>query len=93
MPDPNSWASGPVPLHPPLVQPDWHAAQSGFGPSVPAAQEPPKGDQEVQDDLQALFAIRDAAMADAMRKPPPPEDEQGDFESTQPPEEPQPPRR
>jgi len=100
MPDPNSWASGPVPLQPPLVQPDWRPAHSGFGASEPAPLEPTplepsKGDEEVQEDLQALFAIRDAAIADTGRKrpPAPPQNEQGDFESTQPPEEPEPPRR
>ena len=96
MPDPNSWApSGPAPLHAPLVEPDWRANNSGFGPSAPAPLETPKADEEMQEDLQALFAIRDAAIADAVRKPapPPPQDEQGDFESTQPPEEPEPPRR
>src|ERR1700710_311474 len=36
MPAPNSWASGPVPLQPPLVQPDWHAPHSDFGTSMPA---------------------------------------------------------
>ena len=95
MPDPNSWASGPVPLQPPLVKPDWRANNSGFGPSAPAPLEPPRADDEMQEDLQALFAIRDAAIADAVRKPapPPPQDEHGDFESTQPPEDPEPPRR
>jgi hypothetical protein len=92
MPDPNSWASGPVPLQSPLVQADWRPSHSGFGHGEPAAQEPAKSDEDVQEDLQALFAIRDAAMADAVRKPPP-EEEHGDFESTQPPEEPEPPKR
>jgi hypothetical protein len=95
MPDPNSWApSGPAPLHPPLVKPDWKA--SGFGHTVPPLDddEPPKSDEDVQRDLQALFAIRDAAMADATRPvEPPQEDDDGGFASTQPPEEPPAPKR
>lgn len=39
-----------------------------------------KSDEDVQRDLQALFAIRDAALADAARKPAP----ENDFENTQP---------
>ena len=71
MPDPRTWAQrGPAPR------------ASGFGPSGPAADsEPPKSDEDVQRDLEALFAIRDAALAETVRKPPPPEN---DFESTQP---------
>jgi len=94
MPDPNSWApSGPAPLHAPLVQPDWRGSPGDFDRAVsPADEEARKSDEDVQRDLQALFAIRDAAMADTMRKPePPPEDEgDGDFASTQPPEDPPP---
>jgi hypothetical protein len=73
MPDPHMWAqSGPAPL----VQPDWHAP-SDFRPS----EEPPKSDEDVQRDLEALFAIRDAAM-----KAPPsePADAPNDFQPTQP---------
>ncbi|NNU43318.1 hypothetical protein [Ramlibacter montanisoli] len=58
MPDPKMWAqSGPAPL----VQADWRPHNSGFGEL--SAQEPPKGDEDVQHDLKALFAIRDAAIA------------------------------
>lgn len=93
MPDPNSWApSGPAPLHPPLVQPDWRAP-SGFGHTVPPMDEGAKSDEDIDRDLKALFAIRDAAMADTVRKPPPAEGGEGEFASTQPPEDPQPPKR
>ena len=68
MPAPHSWThSGPAPL------------SSGFEPAD-AGSEPPKSDEDVQRDLAALFAIRDAAMADAARKPAP----EVDFEPTQP---------
>ena len=95
MPDPNSWApSGPAPLHPPLVKADWQGPPSGFGHTVPPAEEAPKSDEDIDRDLKALFAIRDAAMADATRKPAPPAGTpEGDFASTQPPDDPQAPRR
>ncbi|MFL5335507.1 MAG: hypothetical protein ACJ8H8_20550, partial [Geminicoccaceae bacterium] len=48
--------------------------------------EPPKTDEDIQRDLQALFAIRDAAMADTARRRP--EEDEGDtpndFQPTQP---------
>lgn len=82
MPDPKMWAqSGPAPL----VQADWRPQNSGFG-SVEdqAAAEPPKSDEDVQRDLKALFAIRDAAIAEtAPRKGRAPEG-QVDFQPTQP---------
>jgi hypothetical protein len=63
MPDPHTWAhSGPAPL---MAVPDAR-------PSTPALDldsEPPKTDEDVQRDLQALFAIRDAALADAGGRP------------------------
>jgi hypothetical protein len=73
MPDPKMWAqSGPAPL----VQPDWHAADE--------PEEAPKTDEDVQRDLQALFAIRDAAIAEtAPRRNRDPEG-QNDFQPTQP---------
>jgi hypothetical protein len=93
MPDPNSWApSGAAPLHAPLVQPDWRGPPSGFGHTLPPRAEPPKSDEDMESDLKALFAIRDAAMADTLRKPPPQVDA-NEFESTQPPEDPEPPKR
>jgi hypothetical protein len=48
----------------------------------------PKSDEDVQRDLEALFAIRDAAMADTARKPREPreqrEPDHPEFEQTQP---------
>jgi len=82
MPDPKTWAqSGPAPL----VEADWHPQNSGFGAGDDvAAQEQAKSDEDVQRDLQALFAIRDAAIAQtAPRKGRAPEG-QADFQPTQP---------
>lgn len=82
MPDPKTWAqSGPAPL----VQADWHPRNSGFDPTEElVAQEPPKSDEDVQRDLRALFAIRDAAIAQtAPGKGRAPEG-QADFQPTQP---------
>lgn len=69
MPDPHTWVqSGPAPL----------------GRARGDAREAPKkGDDDVQRDLAALFAIRDAAMADTNRRSPP-RDDQPDFQPTQP---------
>ncbi|HVE53703.1 MAG TPA: hypothetical protein VNB23_10010 [Ramlibacter sp.] len=84
MPDPHTWAqSAPAPLG---------ALQD---PARPAASfdmdsEPPKTDEDVQKDLLALFAIRDAALADAAGRPRPKPEEppstggHGDFEPTRP---------
>ena len=87
MPDPKTWAaSGPVSLHAPLVQADWMPEASGFGAdAVDEAlddAEPPKTDDDVQRDLRALFAIRDAAIADTVPVPPPRTDPD-DFQITQ----------
>jgi hypothetical protein len=78
MPDPRTWSqSGPGALQGGRTLP------TDF-PPLPAAveAEPPKSDEDVQRDLQALFAIRDAAMSEAKR--PRPAGDQGDFEPTQP---------
>lgn len=82
MPDPKMWAqSGPAPL----VQADSLPQNSGFDPGDDlVTQEPPKSDDDVQRDLQALFAIRDAAIAQtAAGKGRDPEG-QKDFQPTQP---------
>ena len=90
MPDPNTWAaSGPASLHAPLVEANWKPEASGFGDDAveqvaEAAddEEPPKSEDDVQRDLRALFAIRDAAIADTapgrVRRPDPAE-----FQATQ----------
>ena len=85
MPDPRAWAqSGPAPL----VNADWKApTPSGFSE---LQAEDTKSDEDVQRDLQALFAIRDAALADTAKKP---QREGPDFEVTQPFEDPDPPKR
>jgi hypothetical protein len=87
MPAPHTWAaSGPVPLHAPLVDAGWQPDAGGLGAdavdlAIDAA-EPPKTDDDVERDLRALFAIRDAAIADTVpgrpRRPEPTE-----FQSTQ----------
>jgi hypothetical protein len=90
MPDPNTWAaSGPVSLHAPLVNADWKPEDSGFGAEVHEDAvddandaEPPKTEDDVQSDLLALFAIRDAAIADTVpaRSRPP---DATEFQATQ----------
>ena len=81
MPDPRTWAqSGPAPL----VQPDWSAPDSGLGPlEETAASQSDKGDEDVQRDLQALFAIRDAAIAQTAPRGRDPRGH-ADFQPTQP---------
>jgi hypothetical protein len=75
MPDPKTWAqSGPAPLE--ALAPDFPRT---VDPQSLEA-EPPKTDDDVQRDLEALFAIRDAAMAQtAPRRGP-----ENAFEPTQP---------
>jgi hypothetical protein len=86
MPDPNTWAaSGPVSLPAPLVKADWKPDASGIdADAVDVAIDdahPPKTDDDVQRDLRALYAIRDAAIADTVpgRARPP---EPTEFHST-----------
>jgi len=74
MPDPHTWAqSGPAPLHAEM-------AARGRGRREDQG---PKSDDDVERDLQALFAIRDAALADTARRGAARED-QPDFQPTQP---------
>lgn len=82
MPDPRSWAqSAPAPLVPAGAA--VATADRAFVPT--ADEEEPKTDEDVQRDLKALFAIRDAALAEAAgRKKPRDEPEPPDFEPTQP---------
>jgi hypothetical protein len=77
MPDPHTWAqSGPAPLAS-------RAGDSGFALSQqPRDEEGPRSDDEVQRDLQALFAIRDAALAQT--RPGARDDAPNDFQPTQP---------
>lgn len=80
MPDPNTWAqSGPAPL----VQPQRRPSNSNFAGLDELVVEEPKADEDVQRDLQALFAIRDAAIADTAPRKRGPEG-QADFQPTQP---------
>jgi hypothetical protein len=96
MPDPHTWMhSGVVPLQAPLVQPDWRGPSSGFGHTVPPDEDSRPADEDVQRDIQALFAIRDAAMGDTPRQPPAdprrnPAPDAPDFENTHPGEDPGP---
>jgi len=74
MPDPKTWAqSGPAPLE--ALAPDFPPTED---PSLDA--EPLKTDDDVQRDLEALFAIRDAAMAQTAPKRGP----ENEFEPTKP---------
>jgi hypothetical protein len=78
MSDPKGWvASGPAPLAAELPK----APEMSFEATVDPSAAPSGNDDDLQGDLKALFAIRDAAMADTARKPPPP---QNDFQTTQP---------
>jgi hypothetical protein len=61
----------------PLVPADQPRSFAPAGDALAA--EMPRSDEEMQQDLQALFAIRDAAIADAANK-----EERPDFEATQP---------
>ena len=83
MPDPHAWVqSAPAPLMP-MGGPARRGSAAGALDS-----EPPKSDEDVQRDLQALFAIRDAALADAASqgkaRPLPEERPENEFQPTQP---------
>ncbi|MGV3573319.1 MAG: hypothetical protein ACO1PB_22220 [Ramlibacter sp.] len=89
MPDPASWARGHARQQQPLVAAGTLAPplefdadpERAFAPTVdPMGNDLPKSEDDVQRDLEALFAIRDAAMADTARKPRP----ENDFEHTRP---------
>jgi hypothetical protein len=104
MPDPRTWAqSGPMPLQPhaghaPLVKADWEAPKpSDFGGLEPTTLDPAaaetaetarRSEEEVQQDIKALFAIRDAAMKQTTDPRDPP-----DFQNTQSIDDDEPPRR
>jgi hypothetical protein len=81
LPDPKTFAaSGPAPL---AELKEAHTAMSFAPTQDPMAEEDArKSEAEVESDLKALFAIRDAALADAAGKKPPPG--HGDFQVTQP---------
>jgi hypothetical protein len=88
MPQPGTWAhGGPAPL----VDANWKPSGSGFG-ALEAGREATSSPEEddLQQDLNALFAIRDAALADTTRQG---ASEPPDFQPTQPGEDPEPPRR
>lgn len=97
MPDPRTWAqSSPAPL---VATPSAAKADDALEPDFfPPTQdprmledaEPPKSDEDVQRDLEALFAIRDAALADTVGKPRPARRPEGtEFQPTlQEPEDP-----
>jgi hypothetical protein len=71
MPDPHTWAqSGPAPL-------------TSLREAEPVKAEA-RTDDDIQRDLQALFAIRDAALAETMAKKKPSREEPLDFQPTQP---------
>lgn len=88
MPDPKSWSalqagSGHAPLATRGSRAPRGQGTSGFAHTDdPTALEPPRSDEDMQSDLKALFAIRDAAMADAAKKPGEPD--HPEFEQTQP---------
>ena len=84
MPEPGAWAQAQPPLagagsRAPLVDTKARA----FAPTADeVAGELPKNDDDIQRDLATLFAIRDAAMADAANKPG--DLDRPDFEPTRP---------
>ncbi|MFC5497566.1 hypothetical protein ACFPOE_08485 [Caenimonas terrae] len=92
-------ATGPAPLQPvaatpaptPSPTPRPTRAPAAVAPAVAAA---PPADQDVMDDLQALYAIRDAALRQGRADPAPGPAGEKDFESTHPGEDPAaPPKR
>ncbi len=68
-------------------------AATAAAAAAAAASEATRTDDEIQRDLQALFAIRDAALADAARPPAAGDGDHPDFEPTQPFADDEPPRR
>ena len=92
MPEPLSWGANAA--HAPLARPGRGAPllePTGFA-ATDRDIELPKSDEGIQRDLEALFAIRDAAMAQAATKPARPASPPG-FEPTQPAEDSEPPNR
>lgn len=87
MPDPQSWAhsTGNAPLgmttgNAPLVDKNAFASTGSE-----AEVQLPKSDDDIQRDLEKLFAIRDAAIADTTKKPPAARDYPAtEFQNTQP---------
>jgi hypothetical protein len=84
MPQPRTFTNS-VPAPPPARAGQVQAAGDLPPLDLPGAKvpdsEPPKNDEDVQRDLAALFAIRDAALAQAAGRKPP---EGDDFQPTQP---------
>jgi len=81
MPNPKTFAaSGPAPL---AALQDARTAMAFQPTQDPAEDEPPRTDDEIEADLKALFAIRDAALADAASAASKPKD-RADFQPTQP---------
>jgi serine/threonine-protein kinase len=73
---------------------DRFVSARAFAPTRdPLAEEGGSGEDDVQRDLDALFAIRDAAIAQAAGKPAPDQHGPGDFQSTQPFRDPDKPQR
>jgi hypothetical protein len=85
MPDPRTWAqSAPAPL---AAMPGLNPKDSDFPVTEDPRHlesEPPKTDDDVQRDLEALFAIRDAALAETARRKTEGPDTQAEFQPTQP---------
>lgn len=86
MPDPRTWAqSAPAPLMPMSAPAPAVNQDLAFAPTAdPRADDGPKGDEDIQRDLLALFAIRDAALAEAAGKPRDARPEHPEFQPTQP---------
>jgi hypothetical protein len=76
-------AATPAPSAAPAPRPTRAPAPAAARPPAPAAPVAPAGDEDVMEDLQALYAIRDAALSQGRpAATPSPADE--DFESTRP---------
>ncbi|WP_299761184.1 hypothetical protein [Ramlibacter sp.] len=86
MPEPGSWVRASAQqrslVAAGLPGPEEADLERGFAPTTdPLGNEAMKSEDDVQRDLEALFAIRDAAMADTARKAPA---HHKDFENTRP---------
>lgn len=94
MPDPNSWKPAALPAQTPLARPGAATPlvdAAGLAAAKEMEVELPKSDEGIQRDLEALFAIRDAAIADTSpRRSPLPAVDTPDFAPTQPSEYPLP---
>jgi hypothetical protein len=102
MPDPKNWPQGtrapasattpaPAPAPAPAAAPVAAAPVAPVAPVAEDSEPMARTDEDIQRDLEALFAIRDAALAEAAQRAGS-RPEEPDFQPTQPAED-RPPRR